>query len=85
MTTMKLTLVAGLTLAFLAIQAPHLAFANGGGGGEQEVINQTVFPARHRERKVVRTTIPSQTTTLKTRKVEKTGSKGFLGRLFKKN
>lgn len=85
MTTMKLTLVAGLTLAFLAIQAPHLAFANGGGGGEQEVINQTVFPARHRERKVVRTTIPPQTTTLKARKVEKPGSRGFFGRLFKKN
>lgn len=85
MKTKNLTLAAGLALAFLAIQAPHLAFANGGGGGEQEVINQTVFPARHRERKVVRTSPPSQTNTLKSRKVENSGSKGFFGRFLKKN
>lgn len=76
------SLAIGLAVAFLAMQTPHLAQANGGGGGEQEVINTTVFPERHRQRQTLRDTVPVQNQAIKTDSTKTSEPKGFFGRLF---
>jgi len=78
------SLAVGLAVAFLAMQTPHLAQANGGGGGEREVINTTVFPERHRQRQTLRGAVPTENRAIKTEKTKTTESKGFFGRLFGK-
>lgn len=79
----RFTLAIGLSLALLAMQAPHLAQAKG--GGEQEVINTTAFPAGFSERQRQRNLLPPAKTTSHTKMTQKTGSKGFFGFIRRKN
>lgn len=85
MTKRNFGLAIGLTMAFLAMQTPHLAQANGGGGGEREVINNTVFPARHGAPRSLRNAVPAQNQAIKAEPDKKFEAKGIFGRFFKTN
>lgn len=81
----NISLAIGLTVAFLAMQTPHLAQAIGGGGVKQEVINTTFFPPRDRERQILRTAVPVQTQSIKADNAKGLDSRGIWGRLFSKS
>lgn len=79
------SLAIGLAVAFLAMQTPYLAQANGGGSGEQEVIDYPVFPSHHHERQSLRVSAPVRNQAIMSDKAKTSGRMGLFGRFFKKN
>lgn len=74
--------IPSLALAFLvavtAVQIPHTAFANNGGGKTEDISNLGITPNAQR-RLARRTLSASEATNRKTTRTEKSNSKGLFG------
>ena len=82
----KIILAISFAITILAVQLPHDAQAK---GGEEEVVNSTVFPAGLTKRQRQRLLLPPPSTgtnrVIRSNSNTKNGSKGFLGIIRSKN